>query len=98
MRSSQQHPQAPEDYWQPCEGGQELFRGAAPGQGLARGADSERVNVFEADVGAVEAVVFVDLLEARVTRLYKGDVDALCSALAKGFRGKEDWQQSYREE
>lgn len=47
------------------------------GELATRGADGDGVNVGEADVVAVEAVRFVDLLQTRVTRLNKGDVDAL---------------------
>jgi hypothetical protein len=79
--SSKKQPHPSQDDRQPRDEGQELPRGAAAGEGLAGCADGERVNVCEADVGAVEAVVFGDLLEARVVGLDKGDVDALGSVL-----------------
>ena len=78
---SKKQPHPSKEDGQPREEGQELPRGAAAGEGLAGCADGERVNVCEADVGAVEAVFLGDLLEARVVGLDKGDVDALRSVL-----------------
>lgn len=79
--SSKKKPHPPKDDRQPREERQELPCGAATGEGLAGRADGECVNIREADVGAVEAVVLVNLLEARVVGLDKGDVDALGSLL-----------------
>lgn len=79
--SSKKKPHPPKDDQQPREERQELPCGAATGEGLAGRADGECVNIREADVGAVEAVVLVNLLEARVVGLDKGDVNALGSLL-----------------
>lgn len=79
--SSKKKPHPPKDDRQPREERQELPCGAATGEGLAGRADGECVNIREADVGAVEAVVLVNLLEARVVGLDKGDVNALGSLL-----------------
>lgn len=79
--SSKKKPHPPKDDRQPREERQELPCGAATGEGLAGRADGECVNIREADVGAVEAVVLVNLLKARVVGLDKGDVDALGSLL-----------------
>ena len=69
-----QQPHPAKDYWDPRQEWQELL--GAAGEGLARGAYDECVNVREADIGAVEAVLFVDFFETGVVRLDEGDVDA----------------------
>lgn len=95
---SKKQPHPSKDDGQPREERQELPCGAAAGERLAGCADRERVNVCEADVGAVEAVVLGDLLEAGVVGLDKGDVDALGSVLVTGRQKVETAKRTEKSE